>query len=69
MVALVKEMPLQAPRNFLRHPVVDDFLDLCPPLETVLSDPQERLEGEAAAKEIARIRELAFFGSGESSRA
>jgi hypothetical protein len=58
MVALVKQMPLQDLRDLLHHSAVEDLLRLDPPLETMLADRHERLEGKAAASEIARIKQF-----------
>lgn len=57
VVALVKQMPVQALRDLLYHPAVEELLGLDPPLETVLADPHERQETQAAAAEIAHIKE------------
>jgi len=40
----------------MRHNGVDTLLNLQPPLETVLADPNERLYAQRAAQELAAIR-------------
>ena len=41
---------------WVQHPAVDTLLNLQPPLEKVLADPQERLDSQRAADELAIIR-------------
>jgi hypothetical protein len=41
---------------WVQNPSVDTLLNLQPPLETVLADPQERLDSQKAADELAIIR-------------
>jgi hypothetical protein len=56
MVALVESMPLDAVREILQYPALDNLLNLDPPLEAVLADPHEQLYSEATQKAVVTIQ-------------
>ncbi len=55
MTNLIQAIPEVKIKALLLRPPVQQLLDLDPPLETVLSDPQERLDPEAAASAVRTI--------------
>jgi hypothetical protein len=57
MMNLVKAISEDRLRTCLLSPGVTQLLDLDPPLETVLSEPHGRVDPEASATAIQRIRE------------
>jgi hypothetical protein len=56
MLALAEAMSIEDVRRVLQLPAVDDLLDLDPPLESVLTDPHERLASEATQTAIDTVR-------------
>jgi hypothetical protein len=61
MLALVNAIPETTIRSLLSLPAVDSLMNLSPPLETVLSEPLERLypkETNAAIKNIRHRRNI-----------
>jgi len=57
MLVLVDTISIEQTRFILQLSVVNDLLDLKPPLETILSDPHERLEADAAKKACDTLRQ------------
>ena len=57
MLALVGRFPVAQMREVLHDPAVESLLTLDPPLETVLTDPYERLYPEDAKRALDQIRE------------
>ncbi|MDA2912504.1 hypothetical protein MYX77_00840 [Acidobacteriia bacterium AH_259_A11_L15] len=57
MLALVGVFELETVSSILGLRAVDDLLDLDPPLETVLTDPHERLEKEEAKRSLETVRQ------------
>jgi hypothetical protein len=57
MLELVSRMPVARVREVLHLPGVESLLNLDPPIETVLSDPHERLYPEDTRRAIDRIGE------------
>src|SRR5262249_23238371 len=56
MVTLVHEMPIELVQQVMDDAAVDVLLDLDPPLESVLTDPYERLDAERTVRELATVR-------------
>ena len=56
IVTLVDKIPVESTRDLLHDPGVDRLLALDPPIETILTSPHERLEHNAATKELNEIR-------------
>ncbi|MGQ0670853.1 MAG: hypothetical protein ACT4PO_14500 [Actinomycetota bacterium] len=56
MLALVDTITVEEIQAVLRLPAVDSLLNLRPPLETILSDPHEQLEEDAAKKSLDTLR-------------
>ncbi len=57
MLALVGAFEIEAVRSILGLQAMDNLLELDPPLETVLTDPHERLESEAAERSLNTVRQ------------
>ena len=57
MLALVGAFEVEIVRSILGLRAVDNLLDLDPPLETVLTDPHERLEKAAAERSLKTVRQ------------
>src|SRR5437773_8765043 len=57
VLAMVDELEDPAIKSVLVLKAVDRLLDLKPPLETVLADPNERLEPEATQRSIETVRQ------------
>jgi hypothetical protein len=66
---LVEDLPGADLAAVLVLPAVDVLLDLDPPLETVLSDQQERLHAEATLEAIHRLRTLRRTEPREAAKA
>jgi len=56
IASLLRRLSKQQASSVLSSKGVDELLALDPPLETVLSDPRERLESLKTAREVARLR-------------
>lgn len=56
MLALVDAFQVETVASILGLQAVDSLLHLDPPLETVLADPHERLEKEAAERSLNTVR-------------
>jgi len=58
MLALLDTVPQDRIQATLRNPGVDALLSLNPPLETILVDPHERLNGPQTAVALQHVRDL-----------
>jgi hypothetical protein len=56
MLAFVNTFPISRINECLSAPAIDILLDLDPPLETVLADPNERLDTAKAAASLNELR-------------
>jgi hypothetical protein len=56
MVKLVGRIPAETVAAIVNDPAVDSLLKLKPPLETVVSHPQEELETEKVAAALEKVR-------------
>ena len=57
---VIRSLKLAQTAELMKHPAIDVLLDLNPPLETVLVDPNEWLQTKQASKELATIRASRF---------